>query len=417
MAGCPYTIHLFFHTYINENHFQQQINDTEYANYRSVNSTLAYFEGYINLDNEHVLFRDAVKANVFEYVLPETLRQIYKDTYDISIKRFTGHPPIPGIYYMWHSQRRSEELRQKYMDETEIVYKWTFRMRHDGVYYTNWWQRAFDVTIYNSSNSIHQNISHDVAKDWGIYRTRLYDMIYEPRIQMNNTFYIPFGWANGGYNDQFAVMSSINAHHYFMRILRVDRMLREAIVHPETSISLIARWNNIDVDNISATICYDIVRIPTHNSLFTNGTHQNNRSCSYKGSGQADCRSLCPKLEKINKILRDNFIHDTSYLEQKKTLNDVQIQSLLLQHLSRINDRTISIDIRSSSFYYFYRYIKAKNINDPCLPDTWSKDQGNNYEEYKLPFILRSSDSKIIIQYNKLLTCGTSVTNKSQEIL
>ncbi|CAF1137926.1 unnamed protein product [Adineta ricciae] len=404
MAGCPYTVHLFLHTYTNDNYLQQQLNNSEYANYLSVNSTLAYFKGYTNLDNQRVLFRHAVKANVFEYVPPETLRQIYKDTYDISIKRFPSHPPVPGVYYMWHSQRRSEELRQKYMNETKIVYKWTFRMRHDGVYYTNWWQRAFNVIVYNSSSPTHKNLTHDVADDWGIYRTRLYDMIYEPRIRLHNAFYIPFGWSNGGYNDQFAALSSVNANHYFMRILHVNRMLNHSIVHPETSIRLIAEWNNIIVDNISATMCYDIVRVFPSISLPTN-----NRSCRYKGSGREDCQRLCPKLEEINKELRNSFIQDPSVLKQNVTLNNNQIQSLLFQHISRMKNQTLSISIQSSSFYYFYRYINIKNINDPCLSETWSKDQGNNYESYRFPFVLRSSNSKIITQYNKLLTCGTSV--------
>ncbi|CAM4989813.1 unnamed protein product, partial [Rotaria socialis] len=41
-----------------------------------------------------------VKANVFEYLPLTALRNNYKDTYNISISRFPGHPPIPSIYYM-----------------------------------------------------------------------------------------------------------------------------------------------------------------------------------------------------------------------------------------------------------------------------------------------------------------------------
>jgi hypothetical protein len=328
MAGCPYTVHLFFHTYINDNRYPEHMINSSYANYLSINATLAYFEGYINLDNEQVLFRDAVKANVFEYVPLETLRQIYRDTYDISMRRFPGHPPIPGIYYMWHSQRRCEELRQKYIAATGIDYKWTFRMRHDAVYYINWWQQAFNVQVYNSSNLLHKNINHDVSSDWGVRRTRLYDMVYEPKLQMNNVLYIPGGWIYlNGYNDQFAAMSSENAKHYFMRILHVDRMLREERVHPETSIRLVARWNNMIVNNVDGTICYDIVRTSLNVAKNTSNKDTITRSCSYKTSGIEDCEKLCPKFKKINEALHVSFLHDTILLPQNLTINVLSLCS------------------------------------------------------------------------------------------
>jgi hypothetical protein len=384
--------------------------NSSYANYLSVNSTLAYFEGYISLDNEHILFRDAVKANVFEYMPLQTLSKIYKDTYTISMKRFPGHPPIPSIYYMWHSQRRSEELRQKYMTATGIDYKWTFRMRHDVVYYTNWWQRAFNVQVYNPINPVHKTISHDVFGDWGVRPTRLYDMVYEPKLQMNNVLYVPFGWANGGYNDQFAAMSSMNANHYFTRILHVDRMLRKHRVHPETSIRLVALWNNMIVNNVDGTICYDIVRPPLNNEQHVaRKKGQRSRFCSYKKSGKKDCTILCPKLEVINKALRNTFVRDETFWAQNVAINVKQIKSLLIHHLTRVNNDTIQIDYNVSSFYYFYRYVTSKDANDPCLPNTWTKDQSHIYAMPHLPFVLRSSDRTKIVMYNKHLVCGSPI--------
>ncbi|CAF4013379.1 unnamed protein product, partial [Adineta steineri] len=420
MSGCPYTIHLFFHTYINENnqyHFSQDKNEknfSKYTNYLSVNATLSYFHGYINLDNEYVAFHNqAVKVNAFEYLSLRNLREIYKNTYDTSMKRFLGHPPIPGIYYMWHSQRRCEELRQQYVNRSAdgIVYKWIFRMRHDAVYYTNWWQQAFHISIYTHSNLKHKNLNHDIKNHWGIYPTRLYDMIYEPRLKSNeNIIYIPFGWSNGGYNDQFAAMSSNrNAQHYFMRILNIKRMLHESIVHPETSIHLIAKWNHIKIDNRNATICYDIVRIST----------KNYRSCAYKKSGIEDCQLLCPKYEKMNTVLHNYFIHNKNNLfpqdNSTRILNNKKEETeiLLNQHISSMNnnnnENSIEINDQSSSFYYFYRYINSKYLNNPCLPQTWTKDQGNNYEKHHFPFILRSLDQTKINQYNQYLTCGSNV--------
>ncbi|CAM2728643.1 unnamed protein product, partial [Rotaria socialis] len=60
MAGCPYTVHLFLHTYTNDNRFSQDGNHSDYASYLSVNATLGYYKGYVNLDNEQVLFQDTV---------------------------------------------------------------------------------------------------------------------------------------------------------------------------------------------------------------------------------------------------------------------------------------------------------------------------------------------------------------------
>jgi hypothetical protein len=410
MAGCPYTVHLFIHTYINDNRFPSDMINSSYATYLSVNSTLAYFEGYISLDNEHILFRDAVKANVFEQMPLQTLTEIYNDTYTISMKRFPGHPPIPSIYYMWHSQRRSEELRQKYMTVTGIDYKWTFRMRHDAVYYTNWWQRAFNVQVYNPINPVHKTISHDVFGDWGVRHTRLYDMVYEPKLQMNNVLYVPFGWAYGGYNDQFAAMSSMNANHYFTRIFHVDRMLREDKVHPETSIRLVALWNNMIVNNVDGTVCYDIVRTSLNNEQdVATKTDQRNRFCSYKKSGNEDCNILCPKIEEINKALRNTFVRDETFWAQNVAINVKQIKSLLIHHLTRVNNDTIQIDYNASSFYYFYRYATSKDANKPCLSNTWPKDQSNIYAMQHLPFVLRASDRTKIAMYNKHLACGSPI--------
>jgi hypothetical protein len=410
MAGCPYTVHLFFHTYTNDNRYPEHTTNSSYANYLSVNTTLAYFEGYINLDNEQVLFRDAVKANVFEHMPLKTLRQIYNDTYYISIRRFPGHPPIPSIYYMWHSQRRCEELRQKYIADTGIDYKWTFRIRHDAVYYVNWWQQAFNVQVYNSLNLLHKNIDHDVSGHWGVRRTRLYDMIYEPKLQMNNALYIPRGWTwLAGYNDQFAAMSSENAKHYFTRILHVDRMLREGRVHPETSIRLVAQWNNMTVNNVDGTICYDIVRTSLNVKQDTNHNDTITRSCSYKKSGVQDCEKLCPKFEKINQALHASFLHNTDFPSQNSAINVQQLKLLLMHHLSRINTDTIKIDYNASSFYYFYRYAHPIYTNDPCLPNTWTKDQSNIYATRYLPFVLRTSNQTKILIYNNHLACGSSI--------
>jgi hypothetical protein len=374
-----------------------------------VNTTLAYFEGYINLDNERVLFRDAVKVNVFEHVPLKNLRQIYKDTYDISMKRFPRHPPISSIYYMWHSQRRSEELRQKYITSTGINYKWTFRMRHDAVYYTNWWQQAFNIEVYNPLSPVHKTIGNDVSSDWGIRFTRLYDLVYEPKLEMNNVLYVPFGWTYGGYNDQFAAMSSINANHYFTRILHVDRMLREEKVHPETSIRLVARWTNMTVNSADGTICYDIVRISPNGKQHADKNGKGKRSCSYKKSGKQDCNILCPKIGNVNKVLRDSFIRDTVFLAQNLAIHINQVKSLLMHHLSRINDDKVQIDHNASSFYYFYRYVTSKYENDPCLPNTWAEDQSNIYANRHLPFVLRTSNRTKIAMYNKHLTCGPSI--------
>jgi hypothetical protein len=217
------------------------------------------------------------------------------------------------------------------------------------------------------------------------------------------------GWTNGGYNDQFAAMSSMNANHYFTRILYVNRMLREEKVHPETSIRLIARWNNITVNEIDGTICYDVVRISSNNQQTVDSKGHKRKSCSYKGSGKEDCFTLCPRFEKINKALRNSFIYDASFLDQNVTINNKEIEALLNHHISRINDNTVQIDHRSSSFYYFYRYVASRNVNDPCLPDTWTKDQSNNYRKHYLPFILRTSDPRKIVMYNKHLTCGSFI--------
>jgi hypothetical protein len=359
MAGCPYTVHLFFHTYTNDNRYPYLIINSTHANYLSVNSTLAYFEGYINLDNERVLFHDIVKANVLEYMPLATLRQIYNDTFDISQNRYPGYPPISGMYYMWHSQRRCEELRQKFMIATGIDYKWVFSMRHDTVYYTNWWQQVFDVKVYNPLNSLHKNISHDVSDDWGVRCTRLHDMVYQPKLQMNNRLYVPFGWSWGGYNDQYAAMSSVNAKHYFTRILHVDRMLREEKVHSETSIRLVAKWNNINVNNIDGTICYDVVRSSPDRIQPTYNESQTNRSCTYGANGDQDCNMLCPKFQKINETLRDNFVRGRLFFAQNATESVKQAKLVLIHHLSYVNNDTIQIDPAQVERYSPYGRLRS----------------------------------------------------------
>ena len=409
MAGCPYTVHLFLHTIKNDNRFVERLINSSHDNYLSVNATLHFFKGYINLDNERVFFHDAITSKVFEYIPLEVLRKTYRNTFDIAVKRFPGHPPIPNVYYMWHSQRRGEELRQQYITATGIRYKWTFRVRYDAVFYTNWWQRAFTVKVYNPLDPTHRSTTHDVSKDWGVRRTRLYDMVYEPRLRIDKMLYVPMGWAFLGYNDQFAAMSSVTANHYFMRILHVGRMLREGRIHPEISIHLVARWNNITVNDIGGTICYDIVHTSESSNHTIDNMRRSKQSCSYKDSGIDDCNTLCRQLEDINRALRDSFLHGKSVLLPNSSLDIKRAKSLLLHHLSHFNKSTNKIDCKASSFYYFYRYMTSKDVNDPCLPDTWSTDQSNVYSMQYLPFILQATDRSKIIEYNKHLTSGPSV--------
>lgn len=98
MAGCPYDIHLYFHTYKNDNRWPDGVVADEFANYRSVNATLDYFKGFVNLDNQQVLFSDAVKANILEDVPVEMMSSIYPE-FDGLVEKY-AHLPVPAYYYM-----------------------------------------------------------------------------------------------------------------------------------------------------------------------------------------------------------------------------------------------------------------------------------------------------------------------------
>jgi len=88
MAGCPYTVHLFFHTYIHDSRFPDEFVPLEYRNYRSINATLEYLEGYTNIDGQQVFFTS---------IAYQPLQNLEGESVDIKITEDTTLFLLTGI--------------------------------------------------------------------------------------------------------------------------------------------------------------------------------------------------------------------------------------------------------------------------------------------------------------------------------
>ncbi|KAI5478738.1 transcription factor Iwr1 [Pseudohyphozyma bogoriensis] len=395
MAGCPYTVHIFLHTFSNDNRWPTDLIDPDYANYRSVNATLDYFKGYTNLDGQEVLFSDAVKGNALEELLEDQLPVLYPE-FDEMFEKFDDpimYIPVKAYYYMWRSGAQAERLRQAYIKSTGIDYKWTFRMRHDATFFTNWWDKAFDISVYDPMSS---PLANDVAADWGEVPTRLHDMVYRPLLSPTNTIYAPAGWGWGEINDQFAAMPSDVAFDYFTRVDHVRDMVADGFrVHAETSISWVAKHYSHRADTTHGGICYDVVRaIPDGKVESTGGPPK--VECSYKKSGVEDCELECaPFLDKNRG--RANAMTGTTTAGAFPSLEE---------YISATNSKLSSgerLATDSSSFYYFH--LAAQKDRLRCLPASWTANQGNNYDGVDLPFVIKSKDIETIATYKLLTTC------------
>ncbi|KAI5479253.1 hypothetical protein MNV49_003947 [Pseudohyphozyma bogoriensis] len=402
MAGCPYTVHLFFHTYSNDNRWPSGAVDSKYANYQSVNATLAYYRGYVNLDGQEVLFSDAVKGNVLEELDVGDLPKMYPEYEGVREKynNLSDGIPVDSYYYMWRSGEQAELLRQSYMAAAGIDYKWVFRMRHDAAYHSNWWDKAFDITVYSPSHS--SGISHDVTSDWGVAPTRLYDLVYSPRLSPDNALYTPFGWSYGGINDQFAAMSSKVAFDYFTRIRHLEEMIAEGYkIHAETSIRWVAEHYHLRNETRTGNVCWDVVRAVPTGEKGENGKPKIH--CERKWSGVDDCLAVCPDYEGRNmkRVWR---------IVEGVTGNGAGGSALRLppleEYLSWINGFFPSSErVSTWSSSYFYYYIARERDRIKCRANDWRRDMGNQFLEVDLPFVLRSEDEEVGERYRQLLTC------------
>ncbi|KAK4695797.1 hypothetical protein P7C70_g8487, partial [Phenoliferia sp. Uapishka_3] len=389
IAGCPYTVHLFFHTYSNDNRWPDDAVDPDFANYRSVNATLDYFRGYTNLDGEEVLFKNAVKGNVLEELKADQLPHLYPE-FNTTFERFNDpvfNVPVVAYYYMWRSGEQAEELRQAYMNSTGIDYKWAFRMRHDATYFTNWWDKAFDISIYNST--LDGEVPPDVASNWGESPTRLHDMLYRPSLSPTNYLYVPQGWSWGGLNDQFAAMSSSVAFSYFTRILHINDMIAEGFkIHAETSILWVAKHYGYNGDSWNGGICYDVVRaVPT--GELRKGPPA--IACSYKRSGVEACSVECPKYHAKNDLRATQFIGDVD--------DGSDHFPTLQEYLDRKNAEglgNVDLEVGTSSFYYYHLARQKDKLR--CTQSSWTPDQRSNFGDVEFPFVLKSEEVEVAVR-------------------
>ena len=160
LAGSPYTVHLYIHTYAHE--FRKAAG-TEPL-HLSINSTLRYHDSYVNLDGQRVSLIDSVKGYTVDYSTLEDVKSRYAEQLTFIMAR---HPwtyegdngfEAATLVAMIHSQAQCGELRHAYMRRTGIEYKWVLRMRLDLLVRSNLWEIVFRLAVFDANNVQHQSV-------------------------------------------------------------------------------------------------------------------------------------------------------------------------------------------------------------------------------------------------------------------
>lgn len=405
IASSPYTVHIFIHTYTNDNKFRL-VHDSLWSNYRTINSTLNYYVSYIDLYGNTVHSHDMIKGYAEQYYPVEQLMLEYGNEWNLT---YLSQPngPTSDILSMWNSQRQVDELRRSYQHQHNIDYKWVFRLRFDSIIMNNFWEHVFTVQPYNYHNLTHQQYKYNSPDQLELQPVVIADMIYHPRLQ-SNQLYVPNCRHWNGANDQFAASNSTIATLYNTRIKYIQRMFDESIVHPETSIKLMMEWNNIRI-SYDANMCYSIVRVNPIGQSSSTGTVEYNSTthrslvehshttCAYKFTDSECCNSVCGIQKQRSDRLNEVFNQYISYPTDNTILPDIQPY---IDHVC-INDN--NCNRFTSSYYYFYRYVNSLYYTT-CLPSTWPIDTQNVYRFQYIPFI-HTADGAPQADYMQHLVC------------
>ncbi|CAF3344847.1 unnamed protein product [Rotaria socialis] len=413
-ASCPYTVHIFFHLYKNEWRGGNKTDEDFFRSSFSVNSTIDYYDSYINLDGQRVKIWSMVKGYMFESSSdPESL---YKHQWTLLENKKKMLIPIGGDSYqssillaMLHSGKASNGMKRTYEKLYSIKYRWVFRMRCDVLLRTNIWEDVFHVQPFVQDNQLHQQALGQYldwrqrikSSRWNRIQSQIlsfyenYDVfdlkpiqnethlpifyfeefVFVARLNPSSALYTPGCDENGGVNDQFGFSSSLVMDHYHARVsindmkhMLKDEMRLGFVWGAETTLYL--KMKQISLPVIKIENCWSVVRIRStkpfseRSHLFSSSNHD---YCHYADfHGRTCCDSSCAKWfskwdamhSNINQFLNRNspFYEPPLNFSQ---LNKSLVYHLQMQHHELENRRTVNLGHHFADLEDYYEQLSG----------------------------------------------------------
>ena len=378
-ASSPYTVHLFFYLYANEWRAGGEKHEDYFHSLYSVNSTLDYFDSYVNLDGQRVRIWSMVKGYVFEPVHNPEL--VYTDQLNVLDKKNMFLSPIGSVRYqssillsMFHSTKGSNSLKRTYEKLHSMKYIWVFRVRCDMLLRTNVWEDIFNVETYNSQNQKHRDAlkfhldlqkellkkNHRKSKSTKnrqiltsyenydaneleaiknkVYLPTFYfeEFVFVAQLNPLNTLYTPACDENAHVNDQFGFSSSLIMDHYEARssVNDIKYMIKDEnkfnfVWGGETTLEF--KLKQISVPFKTVKVCWNIIRVQAttarseRNAFYSSSNHEYCYYADYHGRTCCDqsCTYWISKWNKFHSSVNQLFDKSSPFFEP--TLNNSQI--------------------------------------------------------------------------------------------
>ena len=376
-APCPYTIHVFMHAMTDMDQ-RLQVNKAVVTGKEAVEATLDYYRAYLNLDNQSVSLREAVKSFIVEPESPQQANKRHGEALDIIRGRSIIWKSAINVLSALYSLQQANTARLTYGERHLIDYQYVIRLRYDQIFRTNIWSSLFNIShvldeITDSTATDSTTAPVSVARDerlWqpdGISTYELADLRYRSILRADQPIVPSCERFEGGINDQFFISNSSIFNAYSTRGSNVA-LLRQLATesswqfHAERYVQDTLRHYGLSLYQI-IDVCYSVLRAGVRR--VTNADMHFGYECSFR-YGEQCCASMCAQYTRWQNKL-----------------------SLHISQNRSVQQSTGSQLVSSSTSWYLHASSNPLTLSS-CDPIWWSADTPayDMYHFEKLPFLV-----------------------------
>lgn len=437
----PYHVHIFVHASTGKFDWKTPKFEHQHTQiYRGFQSTIDYFHGYLNIDNEYVdLMNDVIQSiEIDDQPLNMNLSEPWNYTEIVRLidNRYDSESKPLSLIGQLDSLRRANDARLNYENKSNIKYQWIIRLRMDHLMKTNLWQDLFQIEPFHLHNPIHFNLLHRTSTTNRYWNGGLlYDFIYIPRNDSNLnsldheiSLFVPTCEWWYGITDQFAIGGSIAMTKYSQRMnLPFISMLiqnnSQWKLWAEPFVQQLVDYEQLKVYKLKHV--YNIIRVLLRNDSLTENRLLSS-DCVYIWYGRDCHRDHCSfwinefhsiQLQMLNrsKQNRNELLDNEIYANQ-----GVLAENGFTQYISYLHSMTLRTHRNQSNFYYFWRHRSPKQMFECEMPSvnqdpvqallnpirTLSHStQFNLFQYHFYPFIRLTNDLQKHHRYKQHLVC------------
>ena len=392
LASCPYTVHMYFHaaTTGDMQHNATAARESTHPDWRSLNATLNYYTGWVNVDGEFVRVWDAVKWMRLEdegYEL-EHIKARYGDTLSFIGDNWIDARP-EFVLAAIDSLKQVTDASTEYERRTGIEYQYVVRIRYDTVLRSDLWAAVFNITARQTADS---SLASSINSSF-VLRDSVYRAVLDPSV-----LHVPICEQHGGgWNDQLAVSSPAiatllaNRGHDIdaMRILRAEDSQWK--FHAENYYKRHIVHHNIT--QAWLPVCYSNLRYSLKPSGA--GSLGNPSACSWHYGGYC-CALHCPVMDEQRKAWQARLSQTVQQTTGTTSLSTPSLE----QYVSSLPVEW-GLTPQSSNWYRYW--LQAEDVQRwPCYEAEW-EDRWDPFIFHQLPFI--STNASHELEYRRERLC------------